>query len=188
MPRITPCPSSRGARDRRRMRSDRRSPAAAGSSAFASPKSSTLTVPSGRDLDVGGLQVAVDDAVLVRRLERLGDLPRDRQCLVDGNGPRAMRSRQRRPFDQLHDERRHAVASLQAVNLAMFGMVQRRQRPAASRWKRASRSGSFATRSGRTLMATSRSSLRVPWHDTPRPCRLTNRRLDFGRAKSSAEL
>ena len=29
--------------------------------AFASPKSSTLTVPSGRDLDVGGLQIAMDD-------------------------------------------------------------------------------------------------------------------------------
>ena len=37
------------------------------------------------DLDVGGLQIAMDDALLVRGLERLGDLLRDRQCLVDWN-------------------------------------------------------------------------------------------------------
>ena len=36
-----------------------------------------------RELDVGGLQVAVDDALLVRLLERLGDLLRDRERLVD---------------------------------------------------------------------------------------------------------
>ena len=60
----------------------------AGSSAFASPKSSTLTVPSGRDLDVGRLQIAMDDALLVRRLERVGDLPRDRQRVVDRQRPR----------------------------------------------------------------------------------------------------
>ena len=32
----------------------------------------------GFDLDVGGLQIAMDDALLVRGLERLGDLLRDR--------------------------------------------------------------------------------------------------------------
>ena len=34
-----------------------------------------------RDLDVGRFQIAVDDALLVCRLERLGDLARDRECL-----------------------------------------------------------------------------------------------------------
>ena len=58
---------------------------------FASPKSSTLTVPSGRDLDVRRLQIAVDDPLLVRRFERFGDLPRDRQRLVERNRARAMR-------------------------------------------------------------------------------------------------
>ena len=57
---------------------DRR--ASADSSVFARPKSSTFTVPSARDLDVRGLEIAVDDALLVRRLERLGDLPRDRRA------------------------------------------------------------------------------------------------------------
>ena len=48
--------------------------------------------PVGRDLDIGGLQIAVDDALLVRRVERFGDLPRDGQRLVERMGPRAMRS------------------------------------------------------------------------------------------------
>ena len=37
----------------------------------------------GADLDVGGLQIAVDDPLLVRRFERLRDLLRDRQRLVE---------------------------------------------------------------------------------------------------------
>jgi hypothetical protein len=32
-----------------------------------------------RDLDVGGLQIAMDDASLVRGIERIGDLARDGQ-------------------------------------------------------------------------------------------------------------
>ena len=42
----------------------------------------------------------------------------------------------------------------------MFGWLSA-ARTCASRWNRASRSGSSATASGRTLIATSRSSLRV---------------------------
>ena len=37
----------------------------------------------GAHLDVGGFQIAMDDAQLVRRFERLGDLPGDRQRLLD---------------------------------------------------------------------------------------------------------
>ena len=36
-----------------------------------------------RDLDVRGLQIAMDDPLLVGGFERLGDLPRDRQRLVE---------------------------------------------------------------------------------------------------------
>ena len=43
----------------------------------------------GADLDVGRLQIAMDDALLVRGFERLGDLLRDRQRLVERN--RALR-------------------------------------------------------------------------------------------------
>ena len=42
-------------------------------------------------LDICGLQIAVNDALLVRGLECLGDLLRDRQCLVEWNRSPAMR-------------------------------------------------------------------------------------------------
>ena len=81
--------------DRRRLRdaTSRVDPASSASIAFARPKSSTLTVPSGAHLDVRRLQIAMDDALLVRRFERLGDLPRDRQRFVERHRAlRAMRS------------------------------------------------------------------------------------------------
>jgi hypothetical protein len=43
--------------------------------ALARPKSSTFTVPVGADLDVGRLEIAMDDALRVRGVERRGDLP-----------------------------------------------------------------------------------------------------------------
>ena len=56
-----------------------------GSSAFARPKSSTFTVPSWRTLDVGWLEIAVDDPLLVRGFERLGDLLRDGKGFINWN-------------------------------------------------------------------------------------------------------
>ena len=50
----------------------------------------------GRDLDVGRLQIAVDDPFLVRRVERVRDLRRDRQRLVERNGTLRDAIRQRR--------------------------------------------------------------------------------------------
>ena len=44
--------------------------------------------------------------LLVRRFERVGDLPRDRQRLVDRQSrPRAMPLGERRPLDQFHHQR-----------------------------------------------------------------------------------
>ena len=50
-------------------------------SSFARPKSRILTYPSGRDLDIGGFQVTMDDPLLVSRIEPVGDLPRDPERL-----------------------------------------------------------------------------------------------------------
>jgi hypothetical protein len=86
----------------------------------------------GADLDVGGLQIPVDDPVLVRGLERLGDLPRRRQRLVHRQGTLAETVGERGPFDQLHDERGYGVSGisgtvLQPVDRGDVGMVERRQ-------------------------------------------------------------
>jgi hypothetical protein len=55
--------------------------------AFAKPKSSTLTVPSSRTLMFAGLEITMDDAGFMRRFQRFGNLPRDRQRFVDRDRP-----------------------------------------------------------------------------------------------------
>ena len=61
-----------------------------------------LDLAVGRQLDVGGLQVAVDDAVLVRLLERLGDLLRDRDRFVHGDRAAREAFREVLAGDELH--------------------------------------------------------------------------------------
>ena len=52
----------------------------------------------GAQLDVRGLQIAMDDPLLVRRFESLGDLPGDRQGLIDRDrAPAAMRCERSSP-------------------------------------------------------------------------------------------
>lgn len=69
------------------------------------------------------------DALLVGRFERFGDLPRDRQGLVDRN--RAARSplRQILALDELHDESVRASGLLEPVDGRNVRMVERRERP-----------------------------------------------------------
>ena len=60
----------------------------------------------GPHLDVGGLEIAVDDA-LARARPRgpRRSASRSGSASSSGIAPRAMRSRERRPLDQFHDER-----------------------------------------------------------------------------------
>ena len=53
----------------------------------------------------------MDDSLLVRRFERLRDLLRDRQCLVDGNRSRAQCAGQAFAVDKFEDEKMLATAS-----------------------------------------------------------------------------
>ena len=82
---------------------------------------------------------------------------RNRQRFVERD--RALRDPigQRRTFHQLQHQRAHAVGILQAVDAADVGGFSAAS-VFASRWKRATRSGSATNSSGRTLIATSRSS------------------------------
>ena len=84
-----------------------------------------------RDLDVRGLQVAVDDPSFVRDLESLGDLSRDRQRLVHGNGDASLAEprRERLPLDELEHQEAGRVRFLESVDAADVRMIQRGEHP-----------------------------------------------------------
>ncbi len=62
---------------------------------------------AGCELDVGGLQIPMNDPALVGRLESGGDLMRDGQRLLERNGAGRDPIRERRAIDELHHERTH---------------------------------------------------------------------------------
>ncbi len=71
----------------------------------------------------------MNDALLVCGFERLGNLPGDRERLIDGR--RALRDaiRQRLALDQLHDQGANAIGRLESVNGGDVRMVQRGKCP-----------------------------------------------------------
>ena len=77
-----------------------------------------------RDLDVGGLQVPVDDAYLVRGFEPFGDLLRDGDRFLDGNRPPAQSSREVLTFDQLHREQMTPGAFFERVKSRDAGVIE----------------------------------------------------------------
>jgi hypothetical protein len=66
----------------------------------------------------------MDDPLLVRRFERLGDLRRDRQRFGERDRPFRNAVGQRRPLDELHHQREGSVRLLQAVDMRDVRMVQ----------------------------------------------------------------
>src|SRR5438128_1709671 len=67
----------------------------------------------------------MDDAVLVGGFERLADLPRDWERLIDRNRVSRDALRERLPFDELHDERRDAAGVLEMENACDIRMIER---------------------------------------------------------------
>jgi len=67
------------------------------------------------------------DAALVRRFERLGDLPRDGKRLGDWHWSAGQAFCQRRSFDELEHERRHAFGVFETVDRADVRMIQGRE-------------------------------------------------------------
>ena len=137
---------------RRRARSAR--------SAFASPKSSTFTMPSGVILMLAGLRSRWTMPLLVRRVERVGDLPRDRERLVDRAAARcAIRSASVSPSTSSSTSARTPPASPRGRrsrrcaddSATRASALRARSAPAA-------RDRSLNAR-GRILIATSRPSL-----------------------------
>ncbi len=91
------------------------------------PEVEHLHGPVVSNLDVRRLEVAVDDALRVRGFERLGNLPRDRQRLVERDRTARDAIGERRSFDHLEHERRQMIGRLEAVDGRDVGMIERRQ-------------------------------------------------------------
>ena len=87
-----------------------------------------LDLSARRDEDVAGLEIAVDDALGMRRLERVGHA--DGQVQHDGHRewPPPNRGPQRLAFDQLHRDEMLAVVLADVVDGADVGVIQRRGR------------------------------------------------------------
>ena len=68
------------------------------------PEVEDLDRAVGSDLDVGGFEIAVDDALLVRRLEGLGDLEGDGDGLVHRDRAASDALGEILAVDELHDE------------------------------------------------------------------------------------
>ena len=83
----------------------------------------------GGDLDVRRFQIAVDDALFMRRFERVGDLASDREGLLNRQRTLSQALGERRALDELEHEPADAVGLLQSVDRANVRMVQRRQDP-----------------------------------------------------------
>ena len=69
----------------------------------------------------------MDDAALVRGFQRIGDLTRDRERVVERQRTLGDLFRQRLALDELEHQRGAAIHVLEAVNRADVGMIQRRQ-------------------------------------------------------------
>ena len=69
----------------------------------------------------------MDDPPPVRRFERQGDLPGDRQRVIDGKGAARDPIRERRTVDELHHQRVRAAGILETVNLRDVRMIEGRE-------------------------------------------------------------
>src|SRR5262249_13297241 len=80
-----------------------------------------------RDLHIARLQIAMNDAFLVRRFQRFAYAVRNFERLVDGNTAALNPLGERLPFNKLEHEEPRAVPFVQIVNRADTGMIKRCQ-------------------------------------------------------------
>ena len=95
--------------------------------AFASPKSSTFTVPSVASLMLAGFRSRWMMPCSCARVQRLGNLFRDRQRFVDRDRPACKALRQILALDQFHHQRAHTAGFFETVNVRDIRMVQGRE-------------------------------------------------------------
>jgi hypothetical protein len=83
-----------------------------------------LDLALGRELDVPGLEVPVDDSLLVSGLERLGDLAGDGEDLFEREGAALQPLGEILSLDELHDEGADTARLLEAVDRGDVGVLQ----------------------------------------------------------------
>jgi hypothetical protein len=81
------------------------------------------------DFDVGGFEIAMDDAALVGGVQRLRDLRCDGERLFERERPTLQSVGERGTLDQFQDEGTNAIEIFDPVNRADVRMIQRRQQP-----------------------------------------------------------
>jgi len=99
--------------------------AASAVASFARPKSSTLTVPSGRSVTLDGFRSRWTIPCSWAASSASAILPGDADGLVHRQRSAVETLRERGPFDELEDERGAVRPFLDSVDLRDVGMIQR---------------------------------------------------------------
>ena len=134
------------------------------------PKVQYLDRTIGPHFDVRRFEIPVDDAFFMRGFERLGDLTRDRQRLIERDGALRQTIRQRGSLDQFQHERRHVAGFFETVEGRDMRVVQRGQElrfPSKARASIDVAGESPAAGLSRQRLASTACRAR----GTPRPCR-----------------
>src|SRR5512143_1189152 len=96
---------------------------------FREPEIEDLCLFSMRNHNVGWLDIAMDDALGVRRFERVRNLDRQLKQSVQFQGPAVDAVLQRFALEQFHGEKMTPIGLPDLIDYADVRVVQRRSRP-----------------------------------------------------------
>ena len=96
---------------------------------FGQPEVQDLHRPVVANFDVRRLQIAMDDAVVVGLLERLGNLPRDWKRLFEWYGAPRHPGGEILAVHEFHHDRMDPVCFFETVDLGNVRVIQPRERP-----------------------------------------------------------
>jgi len=89
------------------------------------PKVEDLGVTALRHQNVGWLNVTMNDSFTMSRIQRVGNLNPKRQDVLGVHWPPSDAVLQRHAIEELHDDERSFAVSIDLIDRANVGMVQR---------------------------------------------------------------